>query len=198
MKTHDHFEKIQPLLAQPLFRSAEARERGVSAALLSYYARKGLIEKLQRGVYRGKTTALDVDFKYEDLVLAAQSIPDGIVCLVSALDLYGLTDEIPREHHIALDHDRKPPRRDGVRIVRMRNTSIGRTMIPIGNTTISIFDRERTIVDAFRFLGKETALKALKRALSAKTRPSIDTVKIMDYARKLRVNIEPYLLAVTV
>ena len=198
MKPNIHYHKIESLLAQPLFLTTEARVKGVSASLLNYYVRKGLIEKVGRGVYRGINTSLDVEFKYEDLVLAAKSIPGGIVCLISALDLYDLTDDIPREYYIALDHNRRAPRRAGVQIVRMRNTQIGRTRITLGNTTLLIFDRERTIVDAFRFLGTETALKALKKALKAKNENSIDLTKLQNYARQLRVNIKPYLLALTV
>lgn len=54
------------------------------------------------------------------------------------------------------------------------------------------------IVDAFRYLGRETALKALKIALTKKVNEKIDIEKIRLYAKKLRVNIEPYLIAMTV
>ncbi len=54
------------------------------------------------------------------------------------------------------------------KVVRMRNLTLGKTTIKIGNITLPIFDRERTIVDAFRYLGRETALKALKVALTKK------------------------------
>lgn len=55
------------------------------------------------------------------------------------------------------------------KVVRMRNLELGRTAIKIGNIILPIFDRERTIVDTFRYLGRETVLKALNIALTKKT-----------------------------
>ncbi len=68
------------------------------------------------------------------------------------------------------------------KIVRMRNMSLGRSKIDIGSETIEIFDRERTIVDAFRYLGKETAIKALKRGLSMQGSQRTDLKKLKVYA----------------
>ena len=166
--------------------------------MLSYYVKKNLVERLDRGIYRGRDSVLDIDFRHEDLVLAVKSIPDGIVCLVSALDLYELTDEIPRSHWIALPNASRAPTRKNVRVVRMRNTTLGLTEMRIGSETIRIFDRERTIIDAFRHLGIETAVKAMKAGISKKGAEKIDMRKLRDYAVKLRVNIDPYLIAVTV
>lgn len=193
----DEIKKLGKLLKKPLFQAKEAREVGVSASLLSYYVKKGLLERIDRGVYRGKESELDVDFRWEDLVLVAKSIPKGVVCLISALELYELTEEIPRAHWIAVPNEMKAPKRKGAKIVRMRNMSLGKSKIKIGGETVSIFDRERTIVDSFRYLGKETAIKALKMSLSKKGDEKIDLKKLQDYAKKLRVDIRPYILAVT-
>jgi len=198
MKSVKGFNKLETLVTSPLFSSSDAKKQGVSSSLLNYYARKGLIDRVQRGIYRGKKSSLDVDFKYEDLILSAKSIPDGIVCLVSALSVYDLTDEIPREHWIAIPHQDKAPKRNGVKVVRMRNISIGQTEMKIGNQVIKIFNKERTIIDAFRYLGKEQAVKALKNALAKKGKEKIDIEKIRKYARVLRVNIDSYIIAVTV
>ena len=198
MKSIREFKKLAALVKSPLFSSSDAKKQGVSSSLLNYYARRGLIDKLQRGIYRGKESSLNVDFKYEDLILSAKSIPAGIVCLVSALSVYDLTDEIPREHWIAIPHQDKAPKRSGVKVVRMRNINIGQTEMKIGNQTIKIFNRERTILDAFRYLGKEQAVKTLKSALAKKGKEKIYIEKIRKYARVLRVNIDSYIIAVTV
>jgi len=73
------------------------------------------------------------------------------------LALYELTDEMPREHWIAVPHSTTAPKRAGTRIVRMREMTIGKTTYTIGQETVVIFDRERTIIDAFRYLSKEIA-----------------------------------------
>jgi len=196
MKTISQFNKLKPLLKKSLFKASEARELGVSSSLLSYYVQKGRIERVDRGIYRRVDAPLDVDFRYEDLVLIAKSISDGVVCLISALTLYDLTDEIDRAHWIAVSNDKRAPRRKGRRIIRMRNIELGKTEISIGSEKIKIFNQERTIVDSFRYLGVEIGVKALKAALRKSGKEKLDLKKLQDYAKKLRVKIAPYIMAV--
>ena len=47
----------------------------------------------------------------------------------------------------------------------MRNMSLGLTTVKMGKYKVKIFDRERTIVDAFRYLSDEIAIKALQAYL---------------------------------
>ena len=158
-----------------------------SYSLLSYYTKKGLIERIDRGIYRGKEAILNVDFQWEDLILTAKSIPKGVICLISALALYDLTEEIPRFHWIAIPNSSRAPKRRGVKIVRMRNFKLGQTKMKFGKETITIFDKERTIVDSFRFLGRETAIKALKVSLKTSSQNKINL-------RKLQPAIPPIFL----
>jgi len=79
----------------------------------------------------------------------------------------------------------------------MRNLSLGKTKIEVGGLSLPIFDRERTIVDSFRYLSIEIALKALKVALTKRGPEKINLEKIRNYAKVLRVDIQPYILAVT-
>ncbi|WP_242602418.1 type IV toxin-antitoxin system AbiEi family antitoxin domain-containing protein [Legionella rowbothamii] len=159
---------LKDLFARPVFYAAEAREAGIHPSRLSYYVKTNRIERISHGVYRGVESSMDADFKCEDLIIIAKSIPQGVVCLVSALALYELTEEMPREHWIAVPHFTTAPRRDHTRIVRMRDIETGKTLYPIGQETVVIFDRERTIIDAFRYLSKEIAIKALKAAVSGR------------------------------
>lgn len=193
----NNFSKLGDLLEKPLFSSSDANRKGVSTSLLSYYVKKGLIERVDRGIYRGVNSSIDVDFQWEDLVLATKSIPGSVVCLTSALALYDLTDEIPRIHWIAISNDKRAPKRMGAKIVRMRNMSLGKVEMNIGSESIEIFDMERSIIDAFRYLGKEVAIKAMKRAISINGQKRLDLKKLQNYAREFRINIDQYILAVT-
>ncbi|MDY0040541.1 MAG: hypothetical protein RBS57_09540 [Desulforhabdus sp.] len=136
-------------------------------------------------------------FQWSDLVESALSIPNGVICLISALAIYGLTEEIPREHWIAVQRDSKMRVPRPIRIVRYRNATLGKTEINLDGTKVPIYDRERTIVDSFRLLDRELAIKALKMALASKKKDRIDLKKLQQYAKKLRVPITPYLMAVT-
>ncbi len=189
---------FQALSKKAVFSSAEGREEGIPPRMLAYFCAKGQIERVGRGMYKIKQIDFDADFEWEDLALTALSIPRGVICLISALCYYGLTDEIMREFWIAVPHSTTSSPRENARIVRMRNISFGQTTIKIGNQKIKIFDRERTVVDAFRYLDKETALKALQAYLkiSKNIKPDID--KLLKYAKKLRVDLTPYILAFTI
>ena len=83
--------KLSGLLKRPFFTASQARDAGVHPSLLSYYAKQGLIERIERGIYKGPSAEMTVDFKWEDLVLAVKSIPNGVVCLISALALSSIS-----------------------------------------------------------------------------------------------------------
>lgn len=188
---------IQVFTETPVFTAAEARAAGIPSRMLSHFCKKGVIERLSRGVYKGALAKLEIDFEWEDLALAAMSISNGVICLISALCYYGLTDQIMREFWIAIPHASKSPQRPKTRIIRMRNIELGQTEIQIGTCHLKIFDKERTIIDSFRYLSREVAIKALQVYLRQKSpeRPNLD--KLMKYAKSLRVNIHPFIMALT-
>lgn len=189
---------IHQLLTHPSFTAAEAKELGVSTAHLGYHVRKGRIRRLGRGIYQGADyRGPSENFRWEDLIEAVNSVPGGVICLISALAIYDITDEIPRQHWIAVPHGTSIDRGPNVRIVRFRDMVLGKTTMDLGGVRVPIFERERTIIDAFRLLSQETAIKALKMALSAKGAMRLDLRKLQAYAKKLRFNIAPYLITAT-
>ena len=197
MKTRSkYYPLLTRLLSKPAFTTAEAQAAGVPRHALAYLTQLGLIERVAKGVYRDPHYESDLDFTQEDLALAAYTIPNAVVCLISALNCYGMTEQIPREHWLAIPHRQRAPVRHLVRAVRMRNISLGRTVIQLGEYQVAIFNRERCVIDAFRYLSPEIAIKALQAYLgNREVKP--DLKKLREYARKLRVNIQPYILSLT-
>ncbi len=181
----------------PVFTAAEARAAGIPSRMLSHFCKTGILERVSRGVYRGSKAKLDIDFRWEDLALVAMSIPNGVICLVSALCYYGFTDQIMRQFWIAVPHASKSPKRPKTRIVRMRNMELGVIEIQIGTYRLKIFDKERTVIDSFRYLSKEVALKALQDYLRQTHSTKANLNKLMKYAKTLRVNIHPFVMALT-
>lgn len=188
---------LSPLLKKPSFTSKEARAVGVSSEVLAHYVKTGKLKRMGRGVYRGANSTGPSPAKWNDLAEAASFIPGGVVCLISALALYDLTEELPRQHWIGIRHGTTARSSRQIKIVRFRNLELGKTEIEIEGVLIPIFNRERTIVDAFRLLSRETAIKALKAAIVKGGKNRLDLVKLEEYARKLRFDITPYLLSVT-
>jgi len=151
-------QQLKELFERPVFLASEARKAGIPPSRLSYYVKTGRVERISHGVYRGINSTVDAAFQWEELIVATKSIPNGIVCLVSALAIYEIIDEIPRENWVAVSHATTAPIRRNTRIVRMRDMNTGRATCKLDGETINIFDRERTIVDAFRYLSKEIAI----------------------------------------
>jgi predicted transcriptional regulator of viral defense system len=195
MTKSKYLKALTGLSKKAVFSSLEGREAGIPSRMLAYFCEKGKIERVSKGRYKVKNLDFESEFAWEDLAITALSIPNGIICLISALCYYDLTDEIMREFWIAIPHATTSPIRENAHIVRMRNISLGQTTIKIGSQNLKIFDIERTVIDAFRYLDKETALKALQAYLkvSKDRKPDID--KLLRYAKKFRVDITPYISA---
>lgn len=194
---HAYQDKLDCLLKKPVFLASEAREMGIHPSILSYYVKKNYLERIGRGVYRGVYIESPIDLQWEELITLAKSVPKSVVCLVSALAIYELTDEIPRVCWLAIPHATTSPKRDHTRFIRMRDMTTGKTEYRLGEEKITIFDQERTIVDAFRYLSKEIAIKALKEAVKPKRPIKFDIKKFTDYAKQFRMNLAPYILMVT-
>lgn len=191
-------KSISDLISLPYFTAEHAKQCGISSAQLAYYVKKEDLRRLGRGVYQGIDFKYPVElFRWEDLIKTVNSIPGGVVCLISALALYDITEQIPRQHWIGIPHSTSVKDRSFAKVVRFRNMELGKTTIKFNNVEIPIFDQERTIIDSFRLLSRETAIKALKIALKKPKKDGINLIKLQHYAKKLKVNIEPYLITAT-
>lgn len=110
--------------------------------------------------------------------------------------MYDLTEEIPRQHWIGIRHGTSAQSNRFIKIIRFRDLDLGKTEIELEGILVPIFDRERTLIDAFRLLSRETAIKALKIALSQRGKNRIDLRKLEAYAKRLHVDIAPYLMSI--
>ncbi len=185
---------IKDFFSRPSFRSEDAEKRGVSRPLLQHYVRSGQIERIGPGIFCAPNTEIVDDPSCERMIRLTYAIPESVVCLVSALTLYELTDRIERQLWLAVPHSKFAPRIDGVRFTRFRNMDVGLSSFKIEKYKIPVFDLERTLIDSFRLLDRESAIKALQ--LAARKEP-LNVRKLSGYAKKLRFNITPYLLMVT-
>ncbi len=176
---------------KPFFSIEEAENAGISRRMISHYADNGVIERLERGLYRFKQSKADIDIKWFDLAIAAKSVKDGVICLATALVFYGLSDDFLNEYWIAIPQKRSRKSNDKFRFVRMREIELGVKKIKLSGIEVQIFDPERTIIDCFRLLDLETAIKALKAYLSG-SKVKLNLRKLKEYSKKLRQDISPY------
>lgn len=163
MKSETASEVVREL--GPVFRSSQAVASGVSWRDLYALRDSGALIELSRGVFQ----LADVGFDRVDYVAVSARVPDGMICLDSALEYWDLTDQIPPVVHVAvpsgahrptIDH---PPTR--VHVFKAESFVLGRLeVVGEAGDRFWITDRERTVVDVFRLrhlVGSDVALEAL-------------------------------------
>lgn len=127
------------------FSTAEARRAGVTPPMLTYLVRRGAIQRRSQGLYAFAEPEDLTETIGEVLAL----VPQGIVGFAMALQLHGLTDELPDDIELLVP-DRNVPKRKltGVRLHRVRGD-----MKRIRTTTINgiqVTTVEQTIIDLLR------------------------------------------------
>lgn len=170
----------------PVFRSGEAVDAGVSWRDLYGLRDSGEIIELSRGLFQ----LADQNLENVDFVAVCGRVPDGMICLDSALAYWDLTDEIPRRVHVAVPTGSHRPMIDyppsQVHVFAASTFALGRQEV-VGQVgeRFYISDRERTVVDVFRLrhvVGEDLAYAALREYL--RSRPKL--ARLAEVAQALR------------
>jgi predicted transcriptional regulator of viral defense system len=141
---------IALLQERGMARLSEFLEQNITAATMSRMERKGAVVQLSRGLYQLPDASLDV---HHSLAEAAKLIPNGVICLTSALAFHELTDEIPASVWVAIGpRDWRPEvTRPRVQIMR-HGTKIfdkGHDTHLIEKVPVRIYSPAKTVVDLF-------------------------------------------------
>ncbi len=182
-----------------VLRTMNAIRLGIHPRILYTMRDTKLIEPLGRGLYR---LAELPPLGNPDLVSVALKVPEGVVCLLSALSFHGITTQIPRRVYLALPPGAKPARLDypPMKIVWFSREaySEGIETHPLDGVPVRIYSPEKTVADCFKYrnkIGQDVAIEALKLCRERK-RSSVE--KLMRFARICRVDkiMQPYLEAI--
>lgn len=150
-----------------LLRMSDAVRAGVHRDTLRVMVERGDLEKLSRGLYRLINSPT---LTHPDLAAVAIKVPQGVICLISALAYHELTTQIPHEVYLAIDRNSEPPRIDfpPVRTFRFSGSAFteGVERYKEDSVTLRVYSREKTIADCFKFrnkIGLDTCVEALRR-----------------------------------
>ena len=144
--------------------------QGLTRHSLGRLIEAGEFERVAPGLFL--RSGLTDDTTAAWIAIAAKR-PDATLCLLTALSLHDLTDEIPARSDIAIPRGTQPVTVHHAPIAWHRfdadTFSIGRTehALPAGSS-IGLYSAERTLIDLFRLRhawGSDLALGALKRWL---------------------------------
>ncbi|MFP6557171.1 AbiEi antitoxin N-terminal domain-containing protein [Paraburkholderia sp. B3] len=179
-----------------LIRARDLAPLGIARVTLTRAVRKGQIERLGRGLYGLTTRSVSA---HGTLAEVARRVPNGVICLLSALRFHGLTTQAPFEVWVAIANKAATPRLGypPLRVIRFSGVTLseGVDSIIVDGVPVRITGVARTVADCFKFrnkIGLDVALEALREAWREKRMSSDD---IWHYARICRVAnvMRPYL-----
>jgi predicted transcriptional regulator of viral defense system len=160
---------------------------------------KGALLRTGRGIYR----LAEADIS-ENITLAAvtKRIPNGVVCLLSALRFHNIGTQNPPDVWIALKQRTAPSREKDLplRIVWFSDASYatGTETHILEGVTVRITNPAKTVADCFKYrnkIGLDVALEALKEC---RRKRRCSPSELWKYAKVCRVTkvMRPYLEAV--
>ena len=148
----------------------------------------GVLERIRHGFYQSVGNLDITEAEY-----LSHLIPEGIVCVESALFHYGYTDFTPREWSIAVPRavSQKKLKTAGIPFkayyIQPDVYELGKTKADFDGTMLLIYDKERTICDCFKYrtkLDNELFAKAVNAYANDKEKKLANLSK---YAKRLHV-----------
>ena len=168
------------------------------------FSKRGCWKERGGGIYRQLNWEVTEN---HSLVEAAQRVPRGIICLLSALRFHDLTPQMPFEVWVAIDHKAHRPNNSSddhltpLSIVRFSGEALtkGVEEHTLEGVTVKIYSPAKTVADCFKYrnkIGVDVAVEALRDCWKQR-RASAD--ELWHYAKTCRVAnvMRPYIEAIT-
>lgn len=175
----------------------EFGEVGITAATVSRLEQEGAVVRLARGLYQLADAQLHPQHALAEV---AKLIPNGVICLTSALAFHGLTDQLPARVWVALGRKDWQPRiaYPLVRVVRFSPERLASDVEHhlIEGVRVPIFGAARTIADLFRHrrtVGEVVVIEAMREALRQRKATPAQIARCAEQAGVWK-QMQPYLM----
>src|SRR5579859_5849499 len=179
-----------------MLRPRDLKAHGIPRHYLQSLLTSGDLQKSGRGVYLLADAELTENFS---LVEACKRVPDGVICLLSALRYHNIGTQSPYQVWMAIHPKAHLPRIDypPVRIVRFSGSALseGVEEHQAVEGTFRVYNVPKTVADCFRYrnkIGLDVALEAL-RACWREKRATMDELWHYAAADKVSTVMRPYL-----
>jgi predicted transcriptional regulator of viral defense system len=178
------------------FRPTQLFDVGLTRDQLPALLRRGLVERVSRGLYRVADAAPTENYS---LAMACARVPNSIVCLLSALRVHGIGTQAPAQVWLGIPHKARAPRlpRIKLRIVRFSAAAwtFGVKQIEFEGVAARITSPARTVADCFRLerlVGPEVAIEALRDALGRRLVTIAELARVEEVlpSRRLRAQLD--------
>ena len=179
-------------------RARDLNALGIPRAYLRRLCDRGELEQIYRGLYRIADAEVN---ELSSLAEVSKRIPRGIICLLSALQVHGISSESPHAVWVLVDRHARMPKMASPRLEVVRASGVARQhgieTLTIEGMKVQITTPAKTVADCFRYrrhVGLEVALAALKDYLR-KRKGSIDALVAAARADRIYTLMRPYLEA---
>lgn len=201
MKTENSYKQTVLQLARKkgIIKISDLAQMGITRATVSRLVSENKLEKIATGLY----CLPDAEFsEKESLIIVASRVPQAVFCLLTALQMHGLTTQLPRKVWFAMPKGSHTPKIDypPVKMIQYSNEAYdqGVEIIESDNIKLNVYNPAKTIADCFKHrttIGIDVAIEALKDAYS-KNKVSMD--ELWYFAKICRVAnvMRPYLEAI--
>lgn len=158
---------------------------GVSRMYLLKMEKKGIIDKIDRGIYATK------DYKYDEYYVFQLKYAKTIFSYNTALYLYGMTERTPINMDVSIPKNYNPYLfKDFVNVYRIKEKifELGVTYkeTPLG-TKVRVYNLERTVCDIIKdkdSIDIEIRNKAIKNCIKSK---GFNAGLMFEYAKKMNI-----------
>lgn len=201
MKTENSYKQTVLQLARKkgIIKISALAQMGITRATVSRLVSENKLEKIATGLY----CLPDAEFsEKESLIIVASRVPQAVFCLLSALQLHGLTTQLPRKVWFAMPKGSHTPKINypPVKMIQYSNKAYdqGVEMIESDKIKLNVYNPAKTIADCFKHrttIGIDVAIEALKEAYD---KNKVTTDELWHYAKICRVAnvMRPYLEAI--
>ena len=185
---------------KPLLRARDLAHQELPTIVLSRLVAAGKLERVARGVYGLPGLAIS---EHRSLAEVALRVPQGVVCLLSALRVHGLGTQAPFEVWLAIENRAPIPRLDQpkIRPVRMSGAAFtdGIERLSVDGVSVPVFSAAKTVADCFKYrnkIGLDVALEALRDGW-AQRKFTMDEIWHFATVDRVANVMRPYLESVT-
>jgi predicted transcriptional regulator of viral defense system len=182
-----------------LVRTRDLEAQGTSRPAIRRMVSSGQLEQIARGLY---APAGFEATEHHGLAAAAALVPEGVVCLLSALQFHHLGTQAPFEVWLAIGTKARKPvvPEPPLRIVRFSERALreGIETKPIEGVTVKVTTPARTVADCFKYrnkIGLDVAIEALREYRRSR-RSMDDLTRAAEVVRVSNV-MRPYLESVS-
>ncbi|OIO91367.1 MAG: transcriptional regulator [Anaerolineae bacterium CG2_30_64_16] len=197
--SRERIEGILEIVKQAgVLRPRDLDPHGIPREYLRRLSEQGLLVRVARGLYMLPDAPIS---EHHSLAEAAKRVPNGVICLVSALRFHELTTQAPFEVWMAIENKAWRPTMSDVplRIVRFSGRAFYADIEvhDIEGVPVRIYGPAKTVADCFKYrnkIGRDVAIEALRDCLDQR-KCGADDLWTYGGICRVRSVMRPYLEA---